>query len=188
MTNMLTEEMTFGDYPPPSSHVKRLPIITYEGILQTNTLRLILYGFCDTGTYNARAISTLAAESFFSDLTAIEFTTTGCPKAVQIPTLLAQVTQMNKHKHDPEKYFFMELSERSVYPTHTLDVPGGSTLSSAEYFKSHSFDRTVTRTERRKVGKNFKLNEPDKTAKGTRGVRQHYKVDQSKIGDLFKIK
>jgi hypothetical protein len=84
----------------------------------------------------------------------------------------------------------MELSERSVYPTHNLDVPDVTdvgTLSSDGYFKAHSFDQTITRTERRKMGKNFKLNAPDQTAKGTRGVRQHYKVDQSKIGDLLKL-
>jgi hypothetical protein len=193
MTDLLTEKIDFSHFPPPGNNVEGVPLITYEGILQSNTLRMLLYGFCDNGTFNHRAISTLAAESFFSDLTALEFTTTGCPKAVQIPTLLAQVTQMNQHKHDPDKFFFMELSNKSVYPTHLMDSHEKDANDATgegeggEYFKSHEFDEYVARSERRKTSKSFKINPPDSTARGTRGIRQHYRVDQSKIPDLEKL-
>jgi hypothetical protein len=191
MTDMLTEKINFSHFPPPGNNVQGISLITYEGILQCNSLRLMLYGLCDNGTYNHRAISTLAAESFFSDLSAMEFTTTGCPKAVQIPTLLGQVTQMNKHKHDPEKYFFMELSNKSVYPTHLMDIHEDDNVllrdESDEYFKSHPFDIPTTKSKGRKERKAFKLNPPDMTARGTRGVRQHYRVDQSKIHDSKKM-
>jgi hypothetical protein len=191
MTELLTEGINFDDFPPPGSHVNGVPLITFEGILQCNTLRLALYNYAQNGTYNHRAISTLAAESFFSDISAMEFTTTGCPKAIQIPTLIGQVTQMNKHKHDPLKYFFMEITSRSVYPTRPMDLVEGehvrATSEDTSYFKNHQFDVLVTQSERRRLGKAFVVNHPDKTAKGTRGVRQHYKVDQSKIPDSKKL-
>ena len=90
MSDLLLKEIDFTQCPPPGNNVAGVSISTYEGILQCNTSCLFLYGLSANGTYNHRAISTLAAE-FFSDLTAVEFTT-GCPKAVQIPNLIAQVT------------------------------------------------------------------------------------------------
>ena len=55
------------------------------------------------------------------------------------------------------------------------------------YFKNHIFDKQVMRSTPRKEGKKFKINEPDKTAQGTHGVQQFYRVDQSQIGDMEKI-
>ena len=109
MSDLLLKEIDFTQLPPPGNNVAGVLISTYEGIMQCNTLHLLLYALSANGTYNHRVISTLAAESFL-DQTAVEFTTTGCPKAVQIPNLIGQVTLMNKHKHDPEKFFFMELT------------------------------------------------------------------------------
>ena len=104
----------------------------------------------------------------------MEFKTTGCPKAVQIPNIMGQVTLMNKHKHDPEKFFFMELTSKSLYPCNIMDLTEDMDLledtGDVEYFKNHLFDKQVTRSTRRKEGKKFKINEPDKTARGTRGV------------------
>ena len=58
----------------------------------------------------------------------------------------------------------------------------------AVYFKNHLFDKQIIKTTcRRKEGKKFKTNEPDKTAQGTHGVWQFYRVDQSQISDMDKI-
>ena len=101
-------------------------------------------------------------------MTAREFTTTGCPKAVQIPNLTGQVTSMNKHKHDPEKFLFMELTTKSVYPCNVMDLNEDmdplEDRSDVAQFKNHLFDKQVMRTTCRKEGKKFKINEPDKKA------------------------
>ena len=77
----------------------------------------------------------------------MEFTTTGCPKAVQIPNLIGQATLMNKHKHDPETFFFMELTSKSVYPSNVMDLTEDLDLledtGDVSYFKNHLFDKQV---------------------------------------------
>ena len=65
MSDLLLKEIDFTQFPPPGNNVAGVSISTYEGILQCNTLHLLLYGLSANGTYNHRAISTLAAESFF---------------------------------------------------------------------------------------------------------------------------
>ena len=69
----------------------------------------------------------------------------------------------------------------------TEDMDPLEDMGDVEYFKNHLFDKQVTRSTGKKEGKKFKINEPDKTAWGTRGVRQYYRVDQSQIGDMEKI-
>ena len=65
MSDLLLKEIDFTQFPPPGNNVSGVSISTYKGILQCNTLCLLLYGLSANGTYNHRAISTLAAESFF---------------------------------------------------------------------------------------------------------------------------
>ena len=192
MSECLLKTCKFDDFPPPGTHVNGIPLVTFEGILQSNTMRLCLYQLCDQGTYNNRAVSTLAAESFFSDLSAIKYTTTGCPKAVQIPSLLSNVTMMNRHKHNPGKYFLMELTNTSVYPTHQMDAGENDETNTAlnndrVYFKNHHFDQVIPRSSKRHMSKRFRLKKPDETQRGAQGIRQYYKVDQSKISDLDKM-
>ena len=65
MSDLLLKEIDFKQFPPPGNNVAGVSISSYEGILQCNTLHLLLYGLSANGIYNHRAISTLAAESFF---------------------------------------------------------------------------------------------------------------------------
>ena len=66
MSDLLLKEIEFTPFPPPGDNVAGVLISTYGGILQCNTLHLLLYGLSTNGTYNHRATSTLAVE-FFSD-------------------------------------------------------------------------------------------------------------------------
>ena len=104
----------------------------------------------------------------------MEFTTTGCPKAVQIPNLIRQVILMNKNRHDLEKFFFMGLATKSVYPCNVMDLTEDmdslEDAGNVAYVKYHLFDKLITRTTYRKEGKKFKINEPDKITQGTCGV------------------
>ena len=173
MLDLLLKEINLTQFPPPGNNVAGVLISTYEGMLQCISLCLLLYGLPTNGTYNHSAIPTLAAE-FFPDLTAVEFTTTGCPKAVQIPNLIRQVTLMNKLKHDPEKFFVMELTIKSVFPCNVMDLTEDmdplEDTGDVAYFKNHLSNKQVMRITCRKEGKKFKINEPDKTAQGTHGV------------------
>ena len=81
---------------------------------------------------------------------------------------------MKKHKHDPEKFFFMELTARLVYPCNVMDLTEDmdplEDTGDVAYFKNHLLDKQVMRSTQRKEGKKFKINEPDKTAQGTHAV------------------
>ena len=93
------------DFPPLGKYVKGMPIQTYEMILQNISTRMQLFHFADK-PINQRSISTLAIESFFSELMQMEFTGIGCPKSVDIPHLITYVTSMNNIHHDPERLVF----------------------------------------------------------------------------------
>ena len=54
-----------SDYPPEYTHIKGIPIRTYEALMHTISTRFLLYGLSIRHKYNTRAISTLAVESFF---------------------------------------------------------------------------------------------------------------------------
>ena len=88
MNNFLTKNINFKEYSPPTMHQKGIPIITFEGILQGISTRILLYGLALGVTFNNHAISTLAIENFFSTLSKADFTMTSCPKAVQIHQII----------------------------------------------------------------------------------------------------
>ena len=50
MSNLLLKEIDFIQFPPPGNNVAGVLISTYEGILQCNTLHLLLYGLSLNGT------------------------------------------------------------------------------------------------------------------------------------------
>ena len=74
---------------------------------------------CETDIYmpiNQRAISTVGIESFFSELTSMEFSGLGCPKAVDIPKLISHVTELNSIRHDSGRGFVSNTTNRGSYP------------------------------------------------------------------------
>ena len=70
MHEFLTKGINFDCVPfqYPGRYIKGLTWQTYEAMLQVISTRIQLYYFARGGTYNARAVSTLANESFFADL------------------------------------------------------------------------------------------------------------------------
>ena len=69
---------------------------------------------------NQRSVSTLAVESFFSNLTNMEFSGLGCPKAVDISRLIMHVTQLNTIHHNKDRSFvFSTTNQGSVPDSHT---------------------------------------------------------------------
>ena len=67
----------FSTYPPPKNYIGGIPIKTFEALLHCISMRFSLFCMLSTHSYNTRSISTLAVESFFSDLARYEFSGLG---------------------------------------------------------------------------------------------------------------
>ena len=65
MYEYLSSLMYLNHYPPVKTHICGIPIRTYEALIQSSSTRFSLFHLSSTHNYNARAISTLAVESFF---------------------------------------------------------------------------------------------------------------------------
>ena len=156
MHKFLTKDVNFDEYPPLSTHIKGIPIVTYEGIIQGISTRILLYKLTRNLTFNNRAISTLAIESFFASLSKADFTMMGCPKATQIHRILPIMMQYNSYKHDPDKKFHMDSRQAAPYPHYDLErkmsIPEPSQCDDIQ-FKSHRFDMYCQTMKKR-----FKVN------------------------------
>ena len=142
MHKFLTSGIHFDDYPMGSTHIKGIPIITYEGLLQGISTRISLYNISQTGTYNNRAISTLGIKSFFSTLSKADFTMTGCPKAMQIHKILPIMMDFQNHKHNLDTIFKIDLQRGAPYPYYNMEkVSFTCNPSSQTQFKQHNFDQ-----------------------------------------------
>ena len=137
------QHLSLKDYPPPTTHVGGIPIKTYEALLHSISTRFSLFQLSSNECYNSRAISTVAVESFFSDLSRFEFGGLGAPKAVNIPKLISHVVYINTTKHDPEGRFEFVTMTRDNYPVYLMEqnndyIPG-------TMLKNHSFDSQKNR-------------------------------------------
>ena len=122
MHKFLMKDVDFDNFPPDfGRYVKGMPIQTFEAILQNISTRIQLYQFAHGGNYNARSISTLSNESFFSDLTRFDKEGHGYPKACNVPKVMGQVVTVNYFKHNPEKSFTLRPMMKGTYPVHLLD-------------------------------------------------------------------
>ena len=88
------------------------------------SMRIQLYEFANVSYYNARSISTLSNESFFSDLTCLDRESHSYPKACNIPHVMGQVVTLNYFKHKPYKSFCLKPTLKAVYPVHVLNEEG----------------------------------------------------------------
>ena len=91
----LVAGINFEDFPPHTTHIKGIPCVTFEGILQNISTHLNLYKLAEKETFNNQAVSTLGIESFFSSLSKADFTMTGCPKATQLHKIFPAMMDYN---------------------------------------------------------------------------------------------
>ena len=117
----LLSKHTFSTYPPPKNYIAGIPIKTFEALLHCISTRFSLFCISSTHSYNTRSISTLAVESFFSDLARYEFSGLGTPKAVDIPKLILHVVHLNTTKHDSDCGFEYTTSTRDNCPVYLLE-------------------------------------------------------------------
>ena len=89
-----------GAYMGPGGMTKRL----FEGLLQNIEGHIQLYALVGSA-YNRRAPQTLVNEAFNSQLAQQDPTNLGCPKATAIGKLLADTTELQHYRHNPERCF-----------------------------------------------------------------------------------
>ena len=120
-SNFLAKLVMWDDWPPPYSYIQGMPVPTYEAIMQGISTRLQIFALSYM-PINQRSISTVGIESFFSEITAMEFSGLGCPKAVDIPRLISHVTELNAIRHDVDCGFVFNTSNHGAYPYDSLDL------------------------------------------------------------------
>ena len=124
--DFLAELIEWEEMPPPINYIKGMPVPSYEALMQGITIHLQLFSLTNK-PINQQAMSTVSIESFFSDLTHMEFSGLGCPKVVDIPRLITHVTKLNSIKHDLQNADFPSTlpTEEPTHMTHCclLQIP-----------------------------------------------------------------
>ncbi|CAG2257675.1 unnamed protein product [Mytilus edulis] len=175
-------------------YVKGFPKVMFEGFLQRIDTTIQLYSIVKSGTYNHRAISSLVNETFFGELSDMEPTRLGCPKAISIPRLMSTVTEIFHYRCDPsERSFRINTTRKAVYPevqlvdnfVQPVDV-NMQDVSSDLYLRSitlrdHLFDKPIRRRRKQRTTKRSDVSKPGEVARGCLPIRQHHKTDESKI-------
>ena len=191
MNNFLLQNVIVGDFPPPGGFVKGIPIITYEALLQSISTRITLYQFALNKAYNNRAISTLGIESFFSSLSKMDFTMTGCPKVTQIHKIIPIMMDYNTHKHNPDKLFAMDPRRGAPYPYYNMEKiresEGEYSESEETQFRCHNFDKFVKKSKKRAKFKTT-IDGLHDTERGKLTIRgDYYKFNASRLTGMQKL-
>ena len=157
MYEYLSSLVSMNHYPPMKTHICGILIKMYEALMQAISTKFTLFHLSSTHSYNARAISTLAVESFFSDFN----------RSVDIPKLIMHIVHVNTMKHDPNGVFEFTTSSNVSFAGQ-MD------------FQMHPFDVKKTHTSQKK-NKQFILSKPKQITRGGHGIRQYMKVDETKL-------
>ena len=180
MYSFMLSKCEICKYPPPTTDVQGIPIKTYEAILHTISTRFSLYSISKSKSYNTRAVSTLAVESFFSDLTRYEFSGLGAPKLVDIPKLISHVVHINATKHNPYRGFEFTTSTRDNYPVYLMESDEENRNNSI--FQNNLFDKKSNNGKKKYKNRRwFALSKPKQVSRGGKGIRQFYKIDETKL-------
>ena len=180
MYEALMDMTDLSKYPPPANNIAGIPIKTFEAMLHCISTRFSLYILAERRSYNIRALSTLAIESFFSDLSKFEFSGLGAPKSTDIPKLISHIVHVNTTKHDPNRGFEFTTSTRDNYPCYMMELPDDNTQEN-QLFRNHPFDKDTG--SRKKKKKLLSISKPKTITRGVRGIRQYIRIDEDKLTD-----
>ena len=166
-----------------------MPVQTFEAILQCISTRIFLYKFSIENNYNTRSVSTLANESFFSDLTRMDQNGHYYPKACNIESIMGRVVTLNYFKHKPEKHFHLTTTTHGTYPVYhleadTQDLQTQTSENVDTVFRNNFFDYEDTHKSHhvRKTDIS-KGNAPQHCGAG---IREYFRVDEAKILPEFR--
>ena len=103
MNTYLTKDVDWDYFPAPGAYIKSIPILTFGAMLHLNSTCIQLYDISEKKTYNARTISTLDCENMFSTVTSNDPQKQGCPKAAEIPCLMATLQTIERYINSTER-------------------------------------------------------------------------------------
>ena len=117
MYSFLVQGINFSSVPFqfPDRYIRGMTWQTFEALLQSISTHIQLYYMSQNFTYNARAVSTLANESFFSDLVHYDKESHGYPKGVNVCKVLGHVVLINYFKHKCNKNYFLSSTVKGKY-------------------------------------------------------------------------
>ena len=104
-----------------------------------------LYTFAQDRTYNARSVSTLSNESFFSDLVRYDKESHRYPKGTNVGRVFGRVVLINHFKHKRDKNYYLTATIKSKYEIKLADVNFRRYIQETAYnynglFRDHFFD------------------------------------------------
>ena len=107
--------------------------------------RIQLYSFAAQGTYNARAVSTLSDESFFSDLVRYDKESHGYPKGTNVGHVFGRVVLINHFKHKKDKNYYLATTIKLKYEIKLADDNFSRFIRESAYhyegmYRDHFFD------------------------------------------------
>ena len=147
MHKFLTKGINFNAVPFqfPGRYVRGLTWQTFEAILQTISTHIQLYFFSYDATYNSRAVSTLANESFFADLVRYDKESHGYPKGPNVSRVFGHVVLINHFKHKSDKNYFLSVMIKSKYEIKLAEEDHICYVTETSFnhngmYKNHFFD------------------------------------------------
>ena len=181
MYSFLTSDIDFNSFPFPLTgwYWKGMPIQTYEALLQSICTRIQLYSRAHNKTYNSRAISTLANESFFSNMVRLDKESRSYPKACNIPKIFGRVVTLNYYKHLPEKTWYLTAMHKGTYPKHLAEIHTQDIIQQDGFYVNHFFDYPDDRDSQR--CRRCDISRGTQPLRFAGGVRKFYRGDESKI-------
>ena len=99
----LTKDVDWDYFPVPGAYIKGIPILTFGAMLHLNSTCIQLYHISEKKTYNAQTILTLDCENMFSTVTSNDPNKQGCPKAAEIPCLMATLWTIERYINSTER-------------------------------------------------------------------------------------
>ena len=151
MHKFLTDDMNFWSVPfqQQGRYIHGMTWQTFEALLQMISTRITLYSFAADVTCNARSVSTLANESFFSDLVRLDKEGQGYPKASNISKIMGRVVMLNYFNHKGYKLYQLRVMLKPKYPPYLAENDQdrllGETCENYDgYYRDHFFDPQET--------------------------------------------
>ena len=147
MHKFLTAGVNFDSVPFQFSgrYIRGMTWQTYEAILQMISTRIQLYNYSQDKTYNARAVSMLANESFFANLVCLDKESHGYPKGPNVSRVFGRVVLLNHFKHKRDKNYVLSATIKCKYDIKLADEDclkyANETIQHHDgLFKNHFFD------------------------------------------------
>ena len=185
MYNFLKSLRNWNKFPAPGMYIHGIPYITYEGLMINCSSRIAAYFVFVNNTFNHRAISSLACETFFSHLN--KSCPLGVPSAVQIPKIMADLVYKNTQKLNPERGFHYITTSKNVYPLHLADfnLEAENILLKAtrfSFFKRHPFDCEVNNPRKKNEKKRNAITSDKRPRVGVESLRsKFYRTNEDEL-------